>query len=174
MSRATPTGLSVASAWKVTLWAPASAYGGAQRSGSSIIRWQSIGMSLAANKLSTTGSPRVRFGTKWASITSTCNQSAPSTSAAASASRAKSAASIEGAISGRSVLADMNVSLLGAQTGIVQLDQRCGEHGVGAVPVRPQLYVGTVAEIRRRREQWPGIQRGHRMAPKRITDHSDC
>ena len=50
---------------------------GAQRSGSSIIRWQSSGRSVALCRLCTTGSPRVRFGTKWASITSTCSQSAP-------------------------------------------------------------------------------------------------
>ena len=57
-------------------------------------------MSVAASRLSTTGSPRVRFGTKWLSITSTCNQSEPATAAASSASRAKSAARIDGAISG--------------------------------------------------------------------------
>src|SRR5689334_1867269 len=167
MSRATATGLSVASAWNVTLYAPASAYGGAQRSGSSIIRWQSIGMSLAANRLSTTGSPSVRFGTKCASITSTCNQSAPSTSAAASASRAKSAASIDGAISGRSALPDMNVTLLG-----VDLQGR-SEHGVGAVAVWPQLNVRAVAQVGHRLEQRPGIQRGHRMPAQRVGDHAD-
>ena len=42
----------------------------------------------------------VRFGTKWLSITSTCTQSAPFTAATSSASRAKSAARIDGAISG--------------------------------------------------------------------------
>ena len=46
MSRATMRGLRAASTWKVTLPAPASANPGAQRSGSSIIRWQSAGISI--------------------------------------------------------------------------------------------------------------------------------
>ena len=58
-------------------------------------------MSVAASRLSTTGRPSVRFGTKWLSITSTCSQSAPLTAAASSASREKSAARIDGAIIGR-------------------------------------------------------------------------
>ena len=69
-SRARVTGFRAASMWKVTLLAPASAYAGAQRSGSSIMRWQSAGMLTEASRLSTTGSPRVRFGTKWLSMTS--------------------------------------------------------------------------------------------------------
>ena len=52
---------------------------GAQRSGSSIIRWQSSGTGLTAWTACTTGSPRVRLGTKWASMTSTCSQSASAT-----------------------------------------------------------------------------------------------
>jgi len=51
--------------------APASTYWGAQRSGSSIIRWQSSGVSVARARDSTTGTPSVRFGTKWLSMTST-------------------------------------------------------------------------------------------------------
>ncbi|SHV74007.1 Uncharacterised protein [Mycobacteroides abscessus subsp. abscessus] len=66
----------------------------------SIIKWQSMGISVAASRLSTTGSPRVRLGTKCPSITSTCSQSAPSTAAISSARRAKSADRIEGAIMG--------------------------------------------------------------------------
>ena len=62
--------------WKVTLAAPASAYCGAQRSGSSIIRWQSSGTGLTRASASTTGRPRVRLGTKCPSITSTWAQSA--------------------------------------------------------------------------------------------------
>jgi hypothetical protein len=57
-------------------------------------------MSVTARRLSTTGSPIVRFGTKWLSITSMCSQSAPVTIAASSARRAKSAARIDGAING--------------------------------------------------------------------------
>ena len=45
-------------------WAPASAYAGAHRSGSSIMRWQSTGMALLLRIASTTGRPSVRFGTK--------------------------------------------------------------------------------------------------------------
>ncbi|CAM5359546.1 hypothetical protein SAVIM40S_01401 [Streptomyces avidinii] len=91
ISRASRTGAAAASAWKVTEPAPASTYCGAQRSGSSIMRWRSSGMSVALLRDSTIGIPRVRFGTKWLSMTSTCSQSAPSTAFASSASRAKSA-----------------------------------------------------------------------------------
>src|ERR1700742_101523 len=108
-------------------------------------------MSLAANRLSTTGSPIVRFGTKWASITSTCSQSAPLTTAASSANRAKSAARIDGAISSRSVLPDMGSAYF----------EDGGEHGVGAVAMWPQLNVGPLPQICHRLEQRPGVQRGH-------------
>src|SRR3954452_12863600 len=94
-------------------------------------------MLVAAIRLSTTGSPIVRFGTKWPSITSTCNQSAPFTAAASSASRAKSAARIDGAISGPPVRG-MSDTLLAAQ--------RRREHGVGAVSVWPELHVRPVPE----------------------------
>ena len=77
ISRASRTGAAAASTWKVTEPAPASTYWGAHRSGSSIIRWQSSGVSVARARDSTTGTPRVRFGTKWLSMTSTWSQSAP-------------------------------------------------------------------------------------------------
>ena len=82
----------------MTLDAPASTYPGAQRSGSSIIRWQSSGWSAAFASDSTIGIPSVRFGTKWLSITSTCSQSALDTAAASSARWAKSAVRMLGAI----------------------------------------------------------------------------
>src|ERR1700733_5875 len=51
-----------------------------------------MGSAACLSSASTTGRPRVRFGTKWLSITSTCSQSAVSSTAlASSASRAKSA-----------------------------------------------------------------------------------
>ena len=115
--------------------APASTYAGAQRSGSSIIRWQSIGVSAALPSASTTGSPSVRFGTKWLSITSTCSQSA---------------AGDRGGLGGE-------VGEVGREHARRDLDTHGGadprtpaagsaaaeqgqEHRVGAVPVRPQLH----------------------------------
>ncbi len=63
------------------------------------MRWQSTGVETAFSSASTTGRPRVRLGTKWLSITSTCNQSAaPATLAASSARRAKSADKMLGEI----------------------------------------------------------------------------
>src|SRR5437764_478940 len=53
--RARRTGACAASTWKVTLAAPASAYAGAQRSGSSIMRWQSTGSGLVFRIDSTIG-----------------------------------------------------------------------------------------------------------------------
>jgi hypothetical protein len=51
-----------------------------------------MGSVVCLSSDSTTGRPRVRFGTKWLSMTSTCSQSATlATAAASSASRAKSA-----------------------------------------------------------------------------------
>ena len=76
MARAVATASPAASTWKVTDPAPASAYPGAQRSGASIIRWQSSGTGLTRASASTTGRPSVRLGTKWLSMTSTCAQSA--------------------------------------------------------------------------------------------------
>src|ERR1700758_4817689 len=103
-------------------------------------------MSVTASRLSTTGNPMVRFGTKWLSMTSTCNQSAPSTAAAWSARRAKSAARIDGAINGGDV-----------RFTLIRLAQRGREHRVGAVTVWPQLHVQPVAEAIRRFEQGPGV-----------------
>src|SRR3954464_5647908 len=100
MSRATARGSVQASACTVTLCAPISAYPGAQRSGFSIIRWQSSGTGLTAWIAWTTGSPRVRFGTKCASMTSTCSQSASATRCVSSARWAKSADRRLGAIIG--------------------------------------------------------------------------
>src|SRR3954462_7163237 len=125
-------------------------------------------MSVALSRLSTTGRPMVRFGTKWPSITSTCSQSAPCTAAASSASRAKSAARIDGAISGPPV-PDMSDTLLiyGKPT-----HHGC-EHSVGAVSVRPQLHVGTVAQaFGKGLEQRSGIERFHRLAAQCVADHT--
>src|SRR6185295_2589571 len=97
-SRANRTGAAAASTWKVTDFAPASTEAGAQRSGASIIRLQSIGVDDAFPSASTIGSPRVRFGTKWLSITSTCSQSACEIRAASEARLAKSDASMLGEI----------------------------------------------------------------------------
>ena len=97
-SRASRTGAAAASTWNVTEPAPASTYAGAQRSGSSIIRWQSIGVDDALPSASTTGSPSVRFGTKWLSMTSTWSQSALEIRSASVARWAKSQASRLGEI----------------------------------------------------------------------------
>src|SRR3977135_3574748 len=119
----------------VTLYAPASAYGGAHRSGVSIIRWQSIGMSVLFSKASTTGSPMVRLGTKWLSITSTCSQSAPVTASASSPSSAKSAARIDGASSGPAMALTLYVGSSPASSSHLHGG---GEHRIGAVPVWPE------------------------------------
>ena len=75
--------------------------------------------------------------------------------------RAKSAARIDGAISG---LRDM------ARSPYFEGGR---EHRVGAVPVRPQLHVRPVTEVVDRIEQRPGVQRRHRMAAQRVGDHPD-
>ena len=64
------------------------------------MRWQSSGTGLTAWTAFITGRPKVRFGTKCASMTSKCSQSASATRWASSASRAKSADSRLGAIMG--------------------------------------------------------------------------
>ena len=74
--RARRTGAWVAPIWNEMEAAPSFAYSGAQRSGSSIIRCTSTGRSVTSQMRLTMGSPRVRFGTKWWSITSTCTRSA--------------------------------------------------------------------------------------------------
>ena len=99
IARSVRTGACTASAWIVTFLAPASAYSGAHRSGSSIIKWQSSGSVACLSRAWTTGRPSVKFGTKWLSMTSTCSQSATAaTAAASSASRAKSADKMLGEI----------------------------------------------------------------------------
>src|ERR1700712_5659723 len=99
-------------------------------------------MSVTFSRLSTTGRPRVRFGTKWLSITSTCSQSAPLTAAVSSASLAKSAARIDGAISGLAMAVSVTVDC----RALLHL-QRGGEHGISTVPVRPQLDVWSGADV---------------------------
>ena len=91
IARAVATGSWAASMWKVTEEPPASAYCGAHRSGSSIIRWQSSGIGLTRLSASTIGSPRVRLGTKWPSMTSTCAQSAVAMRPSSDSRLAKSA-----------------------------------------------------------------------------------
>src|SRR5580658_6804597 len=75
---------------------------GAYLSGSSIIRCTSNVRRVTLRMEATTGGPIVRFGTKWPSITSRCSMVAPprSTCAICSPKRAKSAARMEGNISG--------------------------------------------------------------------------
>src|SRR6476619_1451460 len=110
-------------------------------------------MSVLLSNASTTGSPMVRLGTKWLSITSTCNQSAPVTAAASSPSSAKSAARIDGAISGPAMESTYF--------------EGGSEHRIGAVPVWPELHVGPVTETVDRFEQRPGVQCGDRVTAQR-------
>src|SRR5262249_50466752 len=85
------------------------------RSGSSIIRWQSTGSVACLSSDWTTGRPRVRFGTKWLSMTSTCSQSAvAATAAASSARRAKAADNMLGEIGTAIVI--LSVECLAAAT----------------------------------------------------------
>src|SRR5256885_8810919 len=122
------------------------------------MRWQSNGSVVALRRLSTTGRPMVRLGTKWLSITSTCNQSAaPSTARASSARWAKSAARMLGArMSEVATTRSVYDGLLTAQ--------HRQEHRVGAVPVRPELRVRAVAERGQLgREQLPGIDKVNRV-----------
>ena len=145
ISRASRTGAAAASAWKVTEPAPASTYRGAQRSASSIIRWQSSGVSVARASASTTGTPSVRFGTKWLSITSTWSQSAPSTAFASSARRAKSA--------------DRMLGLICAA-----MPQACHVPGRLPAPVRPSVARGRGAAVHPRAV--PGCPAVSRAAPE--------
>ena len=151
MSRATATGSSAASAWKVTLYAPASAYGGAHRSG--FVDHQ-VAVDRDVGGLAT-GSPRraapsVRFGTKCASMTSTCNQSAPATAAASSASRAKSADRMDGAISGSDT-----VRIIGASVA-------CRGRGVQTIPTHAR-------RVGRRRIGWCAHAIGRPERPGRAS-----
>src|SRR5882757_955236 len=125
-------------------------------------------MSVTFSRLSTTGRPRVRFGTKWLSITSTCSQSAPLTAAVSSASRAKSAARIDGAIRGLA----MAVSVAVGSSLLTHL-QGGGEHGIRAVAVGPQLNVWSGADVGDPLEQGPGVDRTHRMTAHCVGDHAD-
>src|SRR6516225_2329096 len=82
--------------------APASANGGMNSSGLSIIRWQSKMVSgKALRSEATTGGPMVRFGTKCPSMMSTCSSVPPPSSAclACAAKFAKFEERIEGASS---------------------------------------------------------------------------
>src|SRR5664279_845051 len=86
---------------------------------------------------------KVTFGTKWLSITSTCNQSASAATArSASANRPKSADRMLGDI--RTLTS-------------VHLTQQSDVHGVGAVTVRPQLHVEVVSQHRYAGKQRLGI-----------------
>ena len=96
--RASATGSVAASRWKVTDAAPSSAYSGAQRSGSSIMRCTSSGTGLVAWIRSTICGPNVRFGTKWLSITSTWTKSAVAMRASSACMLTKSAARMLGLI----------------------------------------------------------------------------
>ena len=98
ISRASRTGARAASTWKVTEPQPASTYSIALLSGSSIIRCASRGTSVRVLSASTIVGPKVRLGTKWLSITSTCTQSALPIRATSSPSRAKSALRMLGVI----------------------------------------------------------------------------
>ena len=121
-------------------------------------------MSVALSRLSTTGRPRVRFGTKCASITSTCSQSAP---ARRRRPRRRAGRSRRTGSTARSAGAgvDMASTVVPRRTlrGSARAAQRGREHGVGAVPVRPQLHVvavgGARIQVARGREQRSGVQR---------------
>src|SRR5262245_5028918 len=79
--------------------APASAKSSRRSPGLSTIRWQSRCRSVRLRSDFTTGGPMVRLGTKWPSITSTWRRSASAaTRSTSSASWAKSADRIDGAI----------------------------------------------------------------------------
>src|SRR6478735_626580 len=135
IARAVPTASDTASTWKVTDRAPASAYPGAQRSGSSIIRWQSTGIGDTLTSASTTGSPRVRLGTKWLSMTSTCAQSAFEMAASSRSRLAKSADRIDGEICTRDTLAPPRGQQVGDREGSEEQRVDCHELGESGVPV---------------------------------------
>jgi hypothetical protein len=80
--------------------APAFAKASTYRSGSTIMRWASMGSRVTLRTASTTSGPMVMLGTNRPSMTSTWIQSAPAASTArtSSASRPKSAERIEGAM----------------------------------------------------------------------------
>src|SRR3954466_533402 len=107
----------------------------------------------------------VRLGTKWPSITSTCSQSAPVTESAASASRAKSAERMLGAIIGS---APPETTVWGPAAAAVPAGtgrpargsiapEQGAEHRIGAVPVWPELDGGAAAQARHAREHRSGV-----------------
>ena len=167
------SGSSVASAWKVTLYAPASAYGGAHRSGSSIIRWQSIGMSVILSRLSTTGSPSGQVGHEVV-VHHVDVQPVGAGHRGGFVGRARrSRRPGSTARSWRSHVAHRSPARAGVCHAVTAHFERSGEHRVGAVPMWPELHVGTVAEIVDRVEMRPGVQRGDRMAAQRVGDDAD-
>ena len=94
-----------ASAWTVMPSAPACAKAARYGSAGAIIRCTSKNFSVCGRSAFTTGGPKVMLGTKCPSITSRWIQSAPAASTArvSSASFEKSAARIEGAMTGGSI-----------------------------------------------------------------------
>src|SRR5579871_851650 len=94
------------------MFAPAAANSGMKASGLSIIRWQSSGSLVIGRSACTIGGPKVIFGTKWPSITSTWTIVPPPRSAAATSSArcAKSEASIENASSIKGSLLPVSLS----------------------------------------------------------------
>src|SRR5438067_902653 len=93
----------------------------------------------------------VRLGTKWASMTSTCSQSAVATASACSPSRAKSADRMLGAIIGSGPTAGS----LGSGADLTA--NQCEEHRICAVAVRPELHGRAVTELREAGQQRTGI-----------------
>src|SRR5919112_2543979 len=86
------------SGWTEMLATPASRKSGIRLSGLSTIRCTSTGRSVCGTSEAATGGPKDRLGTKWLSMVSKCTNAAPPALAllTSSASRAKSAARIEG------------------------------------------------------------------------------
>ena len=140
------------------------------------MRWQSRGKIVALRRLCTTGKPIVKLGTKCASMTSTCSQSALRTASASSPSRAKSADRMLGAIIGsgtpsRSTAHQVHPLIVRARspcaavplTGEVEVvtdtsdGRERAEHGVGALPMRPQLDGRTLPEVGNAGEARPRV-----------------
>src|SRR5690606_1634638 len=132
--------------------------------------WQSSGRSVRRNKDSTTGSPMVRFGTKWPSITSTCTQSARASPEPAPASlsvprSAKPADKILRALNGSwATLPSVDSRNRTAAHGCFSVSEHSGgfaqhraEHRIGAVPMRPQLHRRTVTEVGHTRKRHPRV-----------------
>src|SRR6185437_11096575 len=79
--------------------------------------------------------PNVRFGTKWLSITSTCTRSADEMRSMSRCMFTKSAARMLGLIRGMRSTVSVPSHLL----------EQGDEHGIRAVPVRPQLHLRGIA-----------------------------